>query len=69
MWPETPEQRLQRVNDLQARSRAEAAADRMARSRRRDRDFSGIRVHLGSFIIVVGRSLCDETTSPQPARF
>ena len=69
MWPETPELRLQRVNDLQARSRAEAAADRMARARRRDSDFSGIRVRLGSFVIVVGRTLCEETPSPQPARY
>jgi hypothetical protein len=69
MWPDSPEQRLMIVKQRQAELRAEAAANRSARRVAPDRSFSGLRLHVGSLIIVVGRTLSDDMTSPHPARF
>jgi len=69
MWPDSPEQRLMIVKQRQAELRAEAAANRSARRVAPDRSFSGLRLRVGSLIIVVGRTLSDDMTSPHPARF
>ena len=66
MWPDIPEQRLMIVKQRQAELRAEAAS---ARRIAPDRSFSGLRLRVGSLIIVVGRTLSDDMTSPHPARF
>jgi hypothetical protein len=69
MWPDSPDQRLMIVKQRQAELRAEAAANRSALRFAPDRSFSGLRLHVGSLIIVVGRTLSDDMPSPHPARF
>jgi hypothetical protein len=69
MWPDSPEQRLMIVKQRQAELRAEAAANRSARRVAPDRSFSGLRLHVGSLIIVVGRTLSDDNPAPHPVRF
>ena len=69
MWPDIPEQRLLIVKQRQAELRDEAAANRSARKFAPDRSFSGLRLHVGSLIIVVGRTLSDDNPSPHPIRF
>ncbi|HEX7430804.1 MAG TPA: hypothetical protein VF293_01310 [Candidatus Limnocylindrales bacterium] len=66
MWPDIPEQRLMIVKQRQAELRAEAASARRVAP---DRSFSGLRLRVGSLIIVVGRTFADDMTSPHPARF
>jgi hypothetical protein len=34
-----------------------------------DRGFSGLRLHVGSLIIVVGRMFADDNPAPHPVRF
>jgi hypothetical protein len=69
MWPDIPEQHLMIVNQRQAELRAEAAANRSARRFAPDRSFSGLRLHVGSLIIVVGRTFDDDNPSAHPVRF
>ena len=68
MWPDTPEHRLMIIEQRHAELAHEAAAARMAR-RTRGRDFSGLRIRVGSLIIVVGRTFGDDKPSPRLVRF
>ena len=68
MWPDTPEHRLMIIEQRHAELAREAAAARMAR-RTRGRDFSGLRIRVGSLIIVVGRTFGDDKPSPRLVRF
>jgi hypothetical protein len=72
MWREDPEQLLKMVNQREVQLRAEAAANRAARrGARRTPDLnrvSGLQIHLGSVLIVVGRTFCDDRSSPNPVR-
>lgn len=65
---EDPELRLAGIRTRNLQLQSEAAADRSARCSRDGNRFSGIQIHFGSWLIVVGRSLADEATSPRPAR-
>ncbi|MFI5258103.1 MAG: hypothetical protein ACHQ01_00615 [Candidatus Limnocylindrales bacterium] len=61
MWRDTPEQRLDTINQRNSDLIAEAASTRLARRAARDRrGFTGLRVRLGTLLIVVGRTLCEE---------
>jgi hypothetical protein len=72
MWPDTLEQRRTYINQHQAELRAEAAANRMARGRpagSRTYRIRGLHLQIGTLLIVVGRSLCDEDRrQAEPAR-
>ncbi len=69
MWPD-PEQRLMIANQRQAEFQAEAATNRSAGRSATDRSFSGLRIHVGSLIIVVGRTFADDKPgAPHPVRF
>jgi hypothetical protein len=63
MWPDTPEQRFMYIAQRQAELRAEAGTDRI-RPRRaagsRAIRLQGLRIHIGTLLIVIGRTLCDE---------
>ena len=57
-----PEHQYTYIKQQQTRSIAEAAADHMA-SRRDSSEslrFTGLRLRFGTFLIVVGRTLCDD---------
>lgn len=69
MWPDTPEQRLMIANQRQAELRAEAATNRSAGRSAPDPTFSGLRIHVGSLIIVVGRTFADEKPAAYSGRF
>jgi hypothetical protein len=69
MWPDIPDQRLMIVKQRQAELRAEAATNRSTRKFAPDRSFSGLRIRVGSLIIVVGRTFADDNPSPHPVRF
>lgn len=69
MWPDISEQRLMIANQRQAELRAEAAAHRSAGKIAPDRSFSGLRIHVGSLIIVVGRTFADDKSAAHPVRF
>jgi hypothetical protein len=63
MWPESPEQALIRIKQRQADIRAEVAAGRIRPAREtgsRTYRFWGVRLHVGSFLLVAGRSLYDD---------
>ncbi len=61
MWYDNPEQKLGEIKRRQAELAAEAAANRLATRRDRTRsDFQGLRIRLGSILIVVGRTLCED---------
>jgi hypothetical protein len=66
MWHEMPDQQLEYINQRNAELIAEAASDRIAhRSSTREtvhgeRGFTGLHLHLGTLMIVIGRSLCEE---------
>jgi len=68
MWPDTPEHRLMIIDQRHAELAREAAADRMAR-RTPGRDFSGLRIRVGSLIFVVGRTFADDKPTAHPVRF
>jgi len=57
-----PEQQYTYIKQQQFRSIAEAAEDHMA-SRRNSAEslrFTGLRLRFGTFLIVVGRTLCED---------
>lgn len=61
MWPDTPEQRLTAINRRNSALIAEAASDRLAGRATRDRrGFTGLHFRLGTLLIVIGRTLCEE---------
>ena len=72
MWPDSPEQRLTYIAQRQARIRADVAAGRARRTRTdaaRTYRVKGLHFHLGTLLIVIGRSLCEEEGSLlHPAR-
>jgi hypothetical protein len=59
---ELTELRLADIKRRQAEFAAEAASIRLVDRRRRDAGagFSGLRIRLGSLLIVIGRTLCEE---------
>ncbi len=70
MRSEMPEQRLAYIKQRHADLMAEAAANRSAAGRRFDteRRFTGLHVHLGTLLIVIGRTLREEDARcPDPA--
>ncbi len=69
MWPDIPEQRLMIVNQRQAELRAEAATRRSTGKSAPDRSFSGLRIHVGSLILVVGLTSADDKPSPHHIGF
>jgi hypothetical protein len=69
MWLEDPQIRLAIVNRRQLELRAEASANRSAARERDCTRFSGLRIQLGSFLVVVGRTLSDDTSSPRLIHF
>jgi hypothetical protein len=64
MWHETPEQQLLYIRQQQAAGLRMAATDRSGPERRgktrHGAGFTGLRIRLGTLLIVVGRTLCDE---------
>jgi hypothetical protein len=66
MWREMPDQQLEYINQRHAELTAEAASDRFAarpaatRTVHGERGFTGLHVHLGTLLIVIGRSLRDD---------
>lgn len=70
MLPDMPEGRLATINQRNSTLIAEAASARLAARQVRDRSgFTGLRLRLGTFLIVVGRTLCeDEVLRHDPAR-
>ena len=68
MWPDDPELRLININRRSAEFRCEAAASRAAHSRRPEHGFSGVEIHFGRVLILVGRTLGDDR-SPRPLHF
>jgi hypothetical protein len=63
MWPEYPNQQLRIVKQHQSELRAVAAGLRHRPSRTagsRTYRFWGVRLHVGSFLLVAGRSLRDD---------
>jgi hypothetical protein len=69
MWPDTSEGRMLIIKGRQAELRAEAAAARMARGFKPGRGYSGLRIRVGSLIIVVGRTFGEDKPSPRLVRF
>lgn len=71
MWPDTPEQRSMYIAQRHAELRAEAAAYRMSRKTAGSGTYRirGLHLRVGTFLIVVGRSLCEEERNVlDPAR-
>lgn len=61
MWSETPEQRLGYMNKRNSDLIAEAASAHLAaRPKKARRNFTGVHLHLGTLLIIVGRTLCEE---------
>ena len=64
MWHESPEQRLMLIRQRQCELMTDAADEKSSRARRRVRDriagFSGLQIHVGTILIAVGRTLCEE---------
>jgi hypothetical protein len=69
MWREDPEQLLMMAKRRGAELRAEAAAVITTARRASDFDrFSGLKIRMGSVLIMVGRTLADENRPPDPVR-
>ena len=71
MWPDTPEQRSTYIAQRHAELRAEADAHRMSRKEAGSGTYRvrGLHLRIGAFLIVVGRSLCEEERNVlDPAR-
>ena len=68
MLPDDAEVRLHNVNNRSAELRGEAAADRAAHTNRAPRGFSGVEIHFGRVLILVGRTFGDDR-SPHPIHF
>lgn len=66
MWREMPDQQLEYINRRHAELISEAASDHFAgrpapnRSVHGERGFTGLHFHLGTLLIVIGRTLCDD---------
>lgn len=63
MWQQTPDQNLMTIKQYQYDLRAGAAASRIHTARTigsRTYRFWGVRLHVGSFLLVAGRSLRDD---------
>jgi hypothetical protein len=69
MWLQDPESRLAMINQRGRELRAEAAENRVASRTRDCTRFSGLRIQLGSFLLVIGRTLADDKASPRPVRY
>ncbi len=68
MFLDSPDVRLSLVNLRNAELIAESASARLATARQKRRNFSGFRLRIGTFLIVVGRTLCeDEVLYGRPA--
>jgi hypothetical protein len=68
MWRDDPEQLLKMAKRRGAELRAEAEASRIAR-RASDFDrFSGLKIRIGSVLIMVGRTFAEENCPPDPVR-
>jgi hypothetical protein len=68
MWREDPEQLLMMAKQHGAELRAEAAANRTARRAPDPDRFSGLKIRVGSVLIMVGRTFADENCPPEPVR-
>ena len=66
MWHEMPDQQLEYINQRNAELIAEAASARIdhrsstCETVHGERGFTGLHLHLGTLMIVIGRSLCEE---------
>jgi hypothetical protein len=62
MWQQMPDQQLADINNRHADLIREAASHRIAvrKHTHYDAHFTGLRLRLGSLLIVIGKSLCDE---------
>jgi len=63
MWQPMPDQQLADINRQHACLIEEAASNRIASLREtggRRENFTGLRLQLGSLLIVVGRSVCED---------
>jgi hypothetical protein len=70
MWQQMPDQQLTDINMRHAALIEEAASDRSAAQRQTTEKAhsTGLRVRVGTLLIVVGRSLCeDESLANHPA--
>jgi hypothetical protein len=68
MWPEDPELRLLNITRRSAELRDEAAANRAVLANRAHRGFSGLEIHFGRVLILVGRTFGDDR-APHPIHF
>lgn len=68
MWPDDSELRLLNVNNRSSELRGEAAANRGAHTNCGPRGFSGIEIHLGRVLILVGTTFGDDR-APHPIHF
>ena len=62
MWYDLPEQRLEYINGRQSQLLSQAAAERSAARGTGDagRRFTGLHLRVGTLLIVIGRTLCEE---------
>ena len=62
MWREMPEQQLAYINQRNAELIAEAASSRSARRKivHCESRFTGLHLHLGTLLIVIGHTLGDD---------
>jgi hypothetical protein len=61
MWPDSPELRLEIIRQEHLRRQLEARRRHLFEpGRSRDNGFSGLHLHLGRIIVVIGRTLCEE---------
>jgi hypothetical protein len=69
MWPDDPQLRLLNINHRSTELRSEADANRAVHLHRADRGFSGLEIHVGRILILVGRTLGDDRSTPHPIHF
>lgn len=62
MWRDMPEHRLTYIQQRQSGLISEAAANRSAARRTTggERRFTGLHLRVGTLLIVIGRTLCEE---------
>jgi hypothetical protein len=68
MWRDDPEQLLKMAKRRGAELRTEAEVSRTARPVSDFDRFSGLKIRMGSVLIMVGRTLADENCPPDPVR-
>jgi hypothetical protein len=68
MWPDDSEFRRLNVNNRSTELRGEAAANRGVHTNRALRGFSGVEIHLGRVLILVGTTIGDDH-APHPIHF